>query len=166
MRPIYLFFLYILAAFAIDLVMVQSIHAQSIDPAASVQLAAVAAAPAPATPGQVVAPATASQPAVVAVEEPAAPPKWVADVIVSAQKLPIIGPIVSKVILYAGVLSSILTALFAAFFTILSALSGVLNLAGLQKIADAVQAFKKGKIMYYLAYLSMFNAKKPDQKPA
>lgn len=82
----------------------------------------------------------------------------------TAQKLPVIGPIVSKALLYAGIVSSILTALIACLLTIFTALSKVLNLAGLMSIAEKVQLFKNGKVMYWLTYLSMFNAKKPEDK--
>lgn len=100
----------------------------------------------------------------VVVAEPAAPPKWAEDLIMTAQKLPVIGPIVSKALLYAGIVSSILTALIACLLTIFTALSKVLNLAGLMSIAEKVQLFKNGKVMYWLTYLSMFNAKKPEDK--
>lgn len=100
----------------------------------------------------------------VAVPEPAAPPQWAQDVISNAQKLPVIGPIVSKILLYLGIISAILTALIACLLTILMALSKAFSLAGLVGVAESITAFKDGKVMYWLKYLSMFNAQKPDPK--
>ncbi len=98
----------------------------------------------------------------VPVAEPAAPPQWAEAVLVAAQKLPVVGPIVSKIILYLGIFSSILTALVAFLLTILKAISGIANLTGLVSFAEKLQVFRDGKIMYWLKYLSMFNAKKPS----
>jgi hypothetical protein len=96
----------------------------------------------------------------VQVAEPAAPPKWAEQLIVTAQELPVIGPIITKALLYLGIVSSILTALIACLLTMLNAISGIASLTGLAKYADKIQMFKNGKIMYWLKYLSMFNAKK------
>lgn len=99
---------------------------------------------------------------VVVVAEPAAPPVWAQDVIMAAQKLPIIGPIVSKIFIYLGIVSSILTALVAFLLTVLSAASKVANISQLTDLANKIELFKDGKIMYWIKYLSMFNAQKPD----
>lgn len=101
-------------------------------------------------------------PAVVAVAEPAAPPAWAQDLMVSAQKLPVIGPVVTKATLYLGILSSLLT-LFTSFIIAgAAALSGAFNYAGLTKAVAAITAFQNGKFMYYIKFFSLFNAKKPD----
>ncbi len=107
---------------------------------------------------------TPANPEPVLVAEPAAPPKWAEDLIVSVQKFPVIGPIVSKALLYAGILSSILTGLVAFLLATLGTLAGAFNLGGLVKVAEAITVFKNGKFMYWLSYLSMFNAKKPEEK--
>ena len=99
----------------------------------------------------------------VQVAEPAAPPKWVEELIVIAQDLPVVGPIVSKVLIYLGIISAILTSLIAFLLTAISALSKVLNLAGLVNFAAKLQAFKDGPIMYWLKYASLFNAKKTEK---
>lgn len=101
---------------------------------------------------------------VVAVPEPAAPPEWAIDLMMTAQDIPYIGPIVSKVLLYLGVISSIVTALLAFLLTTLNALSKVLNLAGLVSLANQLQVIKNSKIMYYLKMISLFNAKKEPAK--
>ncbi len=130
--------------------------AQSPSPSASASPAKMVAAPA-ATPAQILPAGD------VAVAEPAAPPQWAENLLVSVQKLPVIGPIITKIMVWLGIVSAILTSLIAFLLTALSALSGVLNIAGLAQAADKIQLFKNGKIMYWLKYLSMFNAKKPEQ---
>ena len=102
-----------------------------------------------------------STPQMEQVAEPAAPPQWAEDLIMSVEKLPIIGPIVSKILVYLGIVSSILTAFIAFLLTALNSLSVILSLSGLAKFAEKVKLFKDGKIMYWLKYLSLFNAKKP-----
>lgn len=102
----------------------------------------------------------------VQVAEPAAPPEWAAELIVTAQEIPVVGPILSKALLYLGIVSAILTSLIAFLLTTISALSKVLNTAGLVNFAAKVQAFRDGPIMYWLKYLSMFNAKKPEKVAA
>lgn len=124
------------------------------------------AAPSPAPSGVAVMvdhpPAPPMAPAVVAVAEPAAPPAWAQTVIVGAQKLPVIGPIVTKALIYLGIISSILTMLAAFLSSALTILAGALNYAGLLSAVQKIADFKNGRFMYYLKYLSMFNAQKPD----
>jgi hypothetical protein len=104
---------------------------------------------------------TAADPVVVK-DTSAAPPIWMQDVLVSIKKLPMVGPLVVKVLNWLGVLCSILTALAAFVMVVLKALTGVLNVAQLTELSAKVQAFQDGKILYWLKYLSMFNAQKPD----
>lgn len=100
------------------------------------------------------------QQAVVQVAEPAAPPKWAEDLIMASQGLPVAGPFISKALLYLGIISSILTALTAFVLTVANVLKGISNIAGLTNFSMKVDDFKNGKIMYWLKYFSMFNAKK------
>lgn len=124
--------------------------------------------PSPAPSASPIAVSSAQSPAppmvqgVVAVAEPAAPPSWAQDLMVSAQKLPIVGPIVSKALLYVGILGSILTMLCGFLMAALSALSGTLQYAGLASAVQKIADFQNGKFMYYLKFFSLFNAKKPD----
>lgn len=148
-------------AFAIDLGMTQTIHAQ--DAATAVQAqAAQAAQPAPAAAPQVVVVTPAPAPAVVAVPEPAAPPQWATDLLLNVSKLPVIGPYVSKALLWLGILAAILTTLVAAALSILATLKGGFSAAGLDNAVKAVESFKNSKVMYYLTYFSNFNAQKPQ----
>lgn len=101
-------------------------------------------------------------PSVVAVAEPAAPPAWAQQLMVTAQKLPVIGPIVSKALLYLGILASVLTMLAGFLIGALQAISGAFSYAGLTNAVAAIGAFQNGKFMYYLKYFSLFNAQKPS----
>lgn len=107
----------------------------------------------------VASPAPSSQ--TVAVAEPAAPPAWAQDLMVNAEKLPVVGPFVTKALLYAGIVSSSLTAFLTFLMGLLSSLSSIANFAGLAALSQKIQDFKNGKIVYWLKYFSMFNAKKP-----
>lgn len=158
MKLIYLAFVYVLTAVVIDCAMTERVHAQ--DPSSAVQAQAASAASQPSASAPVVAPTPAPVAAVV-VPEPAAPPQWAADVLVSVAKLPVIGPYVSKALLYLGILAVLLTTLVGAALSILATLKTGFNWAGLDKASAAIEAFKGGKIIYYLTYFSNFNAKKP-----
>ncbi len=158
MKKIYLVFVYVLTAMVIDCAMTQHVHAQ--DAASAVTAQAAAASPAPQAVAPVAAPAPAPAAAVV-VPEPAAPPAWAADVLVQVSKLPVIGPYVSKALLYLGILAALLTTLVGAALSILATLKAGFNWAGLDSASAAITAFKNGKIIYWLTYFSNFNAKTP-----
>jgi len=98
----------------------------------------------------------------VAVAEPAAPPPWAQELVMAAEKLPVVGPVISKFLLYAGIIGSIMTAVVVCLVGILNTLIGAFNIAKLVQISNALAAFKDGKIMYYLKFFSFFNAKKKD----
>lgn len=149
MRMLYVFVLYAFIACSVS----EPILAQSATPPSAAAASAVVVAPLVA----VAAPAVAT----VAVAEPAAPPQWAIDLILTIQKLPIIGPIVTKAMVYAGIIASILTALVGCLLTVFTMLSSIASFSGLAKIADAIKAFRDGKIMYWLTYFSIINAQKP-----
>lgn len=140
-------------AFAIDLGMTEKIAAQ--DTASAVQAQAAAAAQPQASAPAAVAPAPAS--AVVQVPEPAAPPSWAADLLTTISSLPVVGPYVSKAILYLGILAALLTSLVGFLLSALAALKTGFAWAGLDKAVAAIQAFRNGPIMYWLLYFSNFN---------
>lgn len=101
-------------------------------------------------------------PSMVAVSAPAAPPAWAQDLMTDAGSLPVIGPVLNKALMYVGILGSILTMLAAFLLGSLTALEGVFSWSGLMSAATAVANFKNGKIMYWIQFFSMFNAKKPE----
>lgn len=156
MKTIYLFAVYVCLALLLDVAMTQTVNAQD---AASAAAAVQAQATVPA-PAAIVAPATPSAPALVAVPEPAAPPSWATDLLVQVSKFPVIGPYVSKALLWLGILAALLTTLVGAALSILATLKTGLNAAGLDNAALAITNFKNSKFMYYLVYFSNFNAQK------
>lgn len=132
--------------------------ATPVTPAVSPALTPVQAAITPVTP---IPAGTPNGPAV-AVALPAAPPTWAQELMVTAENLPVVGPILTKVIMYVAIVTSILTALVATLLTVLNTLMGVMNLSGLVNISTAIAAFRDGKIMYWLRFFSLFNATKTD----
>lgn len=97
----------------------------------------------------------------VAVSEPSAPPQWAQDLMVTAEKLPIVGPFIAKGLLYLGILSAILTSLTTAILMVLNTLLGLFTWAGFVNASAAIAGFRDGKVMYWLKFFSLFNAKKP-----
>jgi hypothetical protein len=114
--------------------------------------------PAPVPPPVVAAPVT---PAFVPVAAPAAPPVWAQDLLMTAEKLPVVGPILAKVLLWAGIIAGILTTLTGAVLGVVNTLMGVSNASGLTGLAAALANFRNGKVMYWLKFFSLFNAQKP-----
>jgi hypothetical protein len=117
-----------------------------------------------ASPSPALAVSSSAQPIVNVIPVPVAsaePPAWFSEFIGIVSSLPVVGPYVSKVIVYAGVAAAVLTSLVTALLAILTALGSAFNLTGLTAFAQKITDFKNGKIMYWLAYLSMYNATKP-----
>lgn len=100
----------------------------------------------------------------VAVAEPAAPPLWAQEFLVAVQSLPVVGPVIAKLIFYLGIFASILTTLVVALLGVLNTLIGMANLTKLVGVANALAAFRDGKFMYWLTFFSNLNAKKPTPK--
>lgn len=134
-----------------------TLHAQD---AASTLAAQVAAGSAPTN--VTVQPAAVEAPAAVVVPEPAAPPEWATKILLTASELPIVGPILSKALLYLGIFAALLTSLVGFLLGAIVILQKGFSAAGLAKFAAVLAAFRDGKIMYYLKFLSNFNAKKPQ----
>lgn len=125
-------------------------------PQVAVQPAAIVSAPVP-----------PSANAVVPVAAPSAPPAWLQNLLVFVQGLPIIGPYAAKAFVYVSAISALLTSLVAFLLAALTILSKVFgSVSGLQSFSALIEEFKEGQIMYWLTYLSNFNAQKPDDPPA
>lgn len=88
------------------------------------------------------------------------PPTWVQDALIMVKSLPVVGPIVTQVLQWTGVVVTILTAFVAFLLTSIRALSTVMTLAGLAIASQKIESFRDSKIMYWLKYFSMFNAEK------
>ncbi len=150
MRPIILFFLFLCVIPACPS------YADSPTPTPSITVTLTPPAPSAVAPSNTTSPGPA-----VTVAAPAAPPQWAQDLMVQAEKLPVVGPIVTKVMLWAGILGAILTTLVGALLGILNMLTGIANLSGLTRYATLLAAFRDGKVMYWLKFFSLFNAKQP-----
>jgi len=141
-------------------VLTLSVYAEGLMVGVPVGSAIVTPAPANTTKLDVVGLSTEQK--AVAVLEPAAPPEWAQELIAAAEKLPVVGPIVSKVLVWVGILAGITTTLVGTLLGIINTLMGVANLSGLASAAAALANFRDGKIMYWLKFFSLFNAKKPE----
>ncbi len=153
MKTVYLFLSFLALVFAVDLAVTDFVHAQ--DPSSALEAQAAASTQPAAVTTAVVPP-----PALVAIPEPAAPPSWATDLLMNVSKLPVLGPYISKALLYLGILAAILTTLVGAALSVLASLQSAFKSAGLDGAAAAIAAFKNGKIMYWLTYFSNFNAQK------
>lgn len=88
------------------------------------------------------------------------PPTWLQDVLLFVKGLPYVGPYVVEVLKWIGVASVVLTSVCAALIASLKVLGAALKLAKLEALAAQVEAFQNSKIVFYLKYLSNFNAQK------
>lgn len=166
--------IFLFAVIAVNLATIETVEAQDVSTAVTAQVAAAStpqvAAPvasAVAVPaGQpVVVPAGVSlapSQAAVAVPAVSAPPAWATVILTTVANLPVVGPYVSQLLLWLGILAAILTTLVGAVLTILASLKGAFKWAGLDTAVAAITAFQAGPIMYWLTYFSNFNAKKPS----
>lgn len=90
------------------------------------------------------------------------PPQWLVEALKMVAKLPMIGPILTKIFQWAGVLSVVLTLLVAFLLGIVKALKAVMSFSPKwESWVQWLEAFEHGQFMYYLKFLSMFNAKQP-----
>lgn len=103
----------------------------------------------------------ASAPAVLDDNPIEAPPAWLVEALKVVYKLPMIGPIVAKIFQWAGVISVLLTLLIGFLLTAANMLKLLSSWAGFDKAVIMLEAFKNSKFIYYLKFLSMFNAKSP-----
>lgn len=99
------------------------------------------------------------------------PPSWLETVMGVAMKIPIVGPLLLQVMQWLGLIASVLTVLVTALMGAIQALNVILKWAKLTDLAVKVIAFQNSPIMYWLKYLSIYNAKKevaqvlPQNKP-
>lgn len=88
------------------------------------------------------------------------PPEWLQKAVLIVKELPLVGPIVVEILKYLGVLAAILTALTACALAILKSLKLVLKLVKLDSYIAKIEAIENSKVLYYLKFLSNFNAQK------
>lgn len=89
-----------------------------------------------------------------------APPEWLLSALDTLYEVPVIGPIASAIVQWAGVIAVILTSFVSFLMVSLKALRGVLNLAQLVNAAAWLKSFESGKIMYWLRAFSNLPPKK------
>lgn len=92
------------------------------------------------------------------------PPPWLQDVLLAVKGLPIVGHYVVEALKWIGVLSVLITSICAALIACLKVLGGALKLVKLDALAAKVEAFQNSKIVFYLKYISNFNAHKEPVK--
>lgn len=154
MKDLLVILSFVLTIFVLEVTFCAPVHAQD---AVSAQAAVAVPQPALAPP---IATTVITAPAAVAVA-PSAPPSWVVEILATVSGLPVVGPYLSKALLYLGILAAILTTLVGAALSILASLKGAFSWAGFDTAAAAIQSFQSGQIMYWLTYFSNFNAQKP-----
>lgn len=86
-------------------------------------------------------------------------PSWVADLAAFVASLPNVGPIFVKIMAIAGTISAVLTVLVGAVYGLLKVPEIAARLAGKKETADKILAIAE-KVLYYLKYFSMLNARK------
>lgn len=111
----------------------------------------------------IVAPVVAHAPVPIPPQIPAAPPEWVIKALTSIESLPTVGPIVSKAIQYLAIFGSLMTLLAGFVMGSIKLIGPLLAMGEGDKAAAKVQAWMDSSIVYWLKYVSFFNAKKPEE---
>lgn len=93
-------------------------------------------------------------PATVAVAAPSAPPVWLQEFLSTVSSLPIVGPYLSKAIVWIQALGGILTALVAFLLAVSAGLKAAFNFTGLDSVVSWIESFQQSSIMYWLTSLS------------
>ena len=119
--------------------------------------------------GTAVAPSTtlASGPAAVVVDSPKtaasvdAPPAqtitipdWALGLLKGAKTLPVVGPILSQVMMYVGIIGGILTSFIAFLLAALGSVSGIAAFSGAAGLVKKIQDFKNSAFMMWLMAFS------------
>lgn len=88
------------------------------------------------------------------------PPVWLEKVLDIASSIPVIGPVVVLIAKWLGVLASAATILVTALLGLLKIAQSVAKMSKLASLAILIEKFANGPIMYWLAFFSIYNAKK------
>lgn len=91
--------------------------------------------------------------------DPAVDYPWLAGLLAVLQSVPAVGKVLGVLVSVLMVVSSLMTVLGAALDGIAKALSGVLNMVGLQGAADKIIALH-AKLAPWVKFLSMYNVQK------
>ncbi len=90
-------------------------------------------------------------------------PQGVVDTLSAIENLPYLGPVVSKIILWAGILGTLMTILATFVIGVIKALGPVLANSKMQDTEAFVQKLLDSKAVYYLKWFSFYNAKKKER---
>jgi hypothetical protein len=90
------------------------------------------------------------------------PPIWILDLMMWLNSIPTVGPVLKLIVEWAGALAVISTTLCGAAILSLKALNELLPKFGLADKAKLIDA-KSQKVIYWLKYVSLFNAKLPSK---
>jgi len=88
------------------------------------------------------------------------PPEWLANAMYTIEKLPIVGPIAVEVFKWLGVISAIMTALVTCLLSISRTLFYAAKFGSVASLMAWVTKFETSKIMNWLKFFSIYNAKK------
>jgi hypothetical protein len=88
-------------------------------------------------------------------------PEWVSSLLTKVEAMPVVGPLVSKVMVYLPIVYAVLTALALFLIGVAKALAPIVASPDLPTAVTWVTAFQNGKFMYWLKYFSFLNAQKP-----
>lgn len=116
---------------------------------------------APPAPAAIVAALPEEAPAVPSVTEA---PQWLVKSLEAVESLPVVGPAVVAVAKWLGVLASVATILVTALLGILRALALVLPAVRLANLVAWVVAIENSQVLYWLKMVSIYNAKKNEEK--
>lgn len=90
---------------------------------------------------------------------------WAVELVKKITELPYIGHFLVLLGQWWIAVTTIMSAFIAFILVTLRTLIPLLNFAGLVSAAEKIDAFKSGKVMYWLKYFSaFFNAQKPQPK--
>jgi hypothetical protein len=93
------------------------------------------------------------------VDPVAVPPEWVANVLVWVKTLPYVGPVVVEILKWVGLVAGVMTALSVMAQALLAIPEIAARFAGAPGLAEKIK-YWSDKILYWLKYFSVFNAKK------
>lgn len=88
------------------------------------------------------------------------PPAWLLEVMHKIESVPVIGPVAIDVFKWLGVVAAVMTALVTCLLSITRALVFAGRIQGMAPLMAWAMKLEKGKVMYWLKYFSVYNAKK------
>lgn len=81
-------------------------------------------------------------------------PDWAIGILKAAQKFPTIGPVISQIMMYIGILGGILTSAILFLLGVLRSLSGIAWFTNAASLAQKLKNFQNSKFMMWLLAFS------------